>query len=324
MIATSVPRVIVITRATAYDRLLQQDGTLGQARFFLERREVDLDNLLEILGQQERAFQIVQGSIPRDWRRGRIDREELDRFLFEPGDIVVSVGQDGSVPNAAKYLGGQPVIGINSSPDRYPGVLVPHPPDAAGRLLLAAGRGSAKIQSRIMVEARLDDGQRLLALNEIFVGHASHQSARYRLRWGGREERQSSSGMIVATGTGATGRAQSIHQDRGSSIKLPDPTEPALAFFVREAWPSPASGTVMTEGRLDGQERLQVLSEMEFGGVAFGDGIEADRIELPWGQRLEIGLAQMRLNLVLGVQSSGDRLRGQRVAAVQCRQDPGV
>lgn len=32
-----------------------------------------------------------------------------------------------------------------------------------------------------MVKARADDGQRLLALNEVFVGHASHQSARYTL-----------------------------------------------------------------------------------------------------------------------------------------------
>jgi hypothetical protein len=35
-----------------------------------------------------------------------------------------------------------------------------------------------------MVQAELDDGQRLLALNEIFVGHRTHQSARYRLGFG--------------------------------------------------------------------------------------------------------------------------------------------
>ena len=45
-----------------------------------------------------------------------------------------------------------------------------------------------------MVRARLDDGQELLALNEIFVGHRTHQSARYTLALGGRAERQSSSG----------------------------------------------------------------------------------------------------------------------------------
>jgi len=36
-----------------------------------------------------------------------------------------------------------------------------------------------------MIEAEREDGQQLLALNEVFIGHQSHQSARYRLRVGG-------------------------------------------------------------------------------------------------------------------------------------------
>ena len=66
-----------------------------------------------------------------------------------------------------------------------------------------------------MVRAELDDGQQLCALNELFVGHNSHQSARYQLRCDDAEEHQSSSGLIVATGTGATGWAMSIHRQLG-------------------------------------------------------------------------------------------------------------
>ena len=40
-------------------------------------------------------------------------RGDLDRFLFEPDDLVVIVGQDGLVANVSKYLDGQPVVGIN-------------------------------------------------------------------------------------------------------------------------------------------------------------------------------------------------------------------
>jgi len=296
---TNAPRVVIVTRPTDYERLLQQHGTLGQARFFLERRGQTLDAMLSAHSQQAQALNIVEASIPAHWRRGRVSREALDRFLFEPEDLVVAVGQDGLVANVAKYLQGQCVIGINPSPERYPGVLVPHPPDRAGPLLLAAAERAVTIQARIMVEAHLDDGQQLLALNEVFVGHTSHQSARYRLNWDDREERQSSSGLIVSSGTGATGWARSIHQERQSGLRLPDPTEPALAFFVREAWPSLASGTELTEGRIEGQAHLEVISEMDQGGVAFGDGIEADHVELLWGQQLTIGLAQTRLNLVL-------------------------
>ena len=82
----------------------------------------------------------VAAAIPAAWRRGVVERADLPRFLFEPEDIIVVVGQDGLVANVAKYLDGQCVIGINAEPARNPGVLVPHPPEAAGALLAAAGR----------------------------------------------------------------------------------------------------------------------------------------------------------------------------------------
>ena len=43
------------------------------------------------------------------------------------------------------------------------------------------------------------------------------------LRVGERAERQSSSGLIVATGTGATGWAASIHRERHSAFACPRP-----------------------------------------------------------------------------------------------------
>ena len=150
-----------------------------------------------------------------------------------------------------------------------------------------------------MVEAVLDDGLRLLALNEIFIGHRSHQSARYRLLAGGKEERQSSSGVVVTTGTGATGWGRSIALERHSAVAMPAPGEPALAFFVREAWPSVATGATLTEGRLGARATLAIHSEMNEGGVAFGDGIETDHLELGWGRRLELRIAPERLRLVV-------------------------
>jgi hypothetical protein len=202
------------------------------------------------------------------------------------------------VANVAKYLDGQPVIGLNPEPERRMGVLVTHPPQAAADLLADAAAGRAAIQGRTMAQARLDDGQALVALNELFVGHASHQSARYTLTALGHRERQSSSGLIVTTGTGATGWAASIRRERHSHIALPAPADPALAFFVREAWPSPATGTELTEGLLANDAALDVQCELEHGGVVFGDGIEADALALDWGSRVRIGVAPTRLRLV--------------------------
>jgi hypothetical protein len=189
---------------------------------------------------------------------------------------------------------------LNPDPSSYQGVLVSHSPKAAGRLLASAAEGRARIQARTMVEATTDDGQRLLALNEVFIGHSSHQSARYVLRLGERQERHSSSGLLVSTGTGATGWALSVHQQLKSALSLPAVEEPRLAYFVREPWPSVTTGTSMDNGTLEEGEALEVVSEMNEGGTLFGDGLEQDRIALGWGVSARIRVAREQLRLVQG------------------------
>jgi hypothetical protein len=214
---------------------------------------------------------------------------------------VVAIGQDGLVANAAKYLAGQRVIGVDPNPGRNAGVLVPHRPSAAASLLQAAARGRAHVEARTMVSVELDDGQSLLALNELFLGHPRHQSARYRIAIGasGRTERHSSSGVVVTTGTGASGWARSIARERGPGCPaLPAPADPRLAFFVREAWPSPITGTELTAGLIEAGETLEITSELDE-GVIFGDGIEDDRLDFRWGLRARIRVSPRKLALVV-------------------------
>jgi len=287
------PRVVIVTRRTEYAEMLAIHGTRGQAAFFLSTRDRDIAELEERHRLTHRAIETAAAAIPVDWRRGTVERADVSRFLFSPEDIVLVVGQDGLVANVAKYLDGQPVIGIDPEPDRNAGVLVTHAASEVGDLL----RATDHVDQRTMVEARLDDGQHLLALNEIFVGHLSHQTARYDLHTpDGSGEAQASSGVIVATGTGATGWCRSVALERHSGLALPSPSEPRLAWFVREAWPSPATGTTLTEGELMGTELSLTIKSDRL--VAFGDGIEADALTLTWGQTVRIGQATEALRLV--------------------------
>jgi hypothetical protein len=297
---TLAPRVVVVHRRTELDELLDRHGTRGQAEFFLRNRGRTLDSAQGEHDQITEALRTVSATIPEGWRRGGVERGDLHRFMFDDGDIVIVVGQDGLVANVAKYVHDQPVIGIDPQPGINPGVLVRHRPEAAASLMVAASRGQARLEQRTMVQARLDDGQRLIALNEIFLGHASHQSARYRLTPPDARspERQSSSGIIVATGTGATGWCASIAAERGSQAQPPTPTDPTLAWFVREAWPSAATGTSRTAGVLAQEEELRVVAEAE-NLVVFGDGLEADRLLTTWGQEVSIGVAEGCLQLVV-------------------------
>ncbi len=293
------PRAVVVTRPTEYESLLARHATHGQARFFLETRGQSIDEVQQRHQRFERALASVQRAIPVRWRRTRVDRGELDRFLFEPEDLVIALGQDGLVANIAKYLRGQPVLGINPDPQRYDGVLVKHPPEETPDLIAMAAEHRLDCREiRTMVEARLDDGQRLLALNEVYLGHRTHQSSRYLIALAGRQERQSSSGIVIATGTGSTGWARSIRRERATDLALPAPSDRELAFFVREAFPSIATGTTLTEGLIPAGAHLSITSEMNEDGVLFGDGIEEDRIAFPYGMRAEVAKSEVCLNLV--------------------------
>lgn len=292
------PRAVIVRRPTELELIIAQHGTRAQAAFYLERQGLRIADVEERHRLVVAALDAVRAQISRSWRNIVLMRTDLNRFVFEERDIVVAVGQDGLVANVAKYLDGQYVIGINPDRASYEGVLVPYEPAAAGDMLADCVADRVLTESRSMVEATLDDGQHLTALNEIFLGHHSHQSARYRLALGSAEERQSSSGLIVATGTGATGWARSINLERGEVLDLPAPEESALAFFVREAFPGSGFATHMTYGRLGAGETLRITSEMSAGGVLFGDGIEEDRVEFLWGSIVAIGLSAKRLRLV--------------------------
>lgn len=295
---TLAPRVVVVQRRSELETLVAWHGTKQQAAFFLEERGGTLDELEARHAALNSALHHVSAAIPADWRRAVVERAELSRFVFSPEDIIVVVGQDGLVANVAKYLHGQPVVGINPEPERNPGVLVPHAPSEIQRLFAGVlGEDARPVERRSMVEATLDNGVSLSALNEIFVGHRSHQSARYMLEApDAMRERHSSSGVIVGTGTGATGWTQSIWRERRSALILPEPTDLQLCWFVREAWPSPATGTDLTEGLIDGDQALGITAETDL--VVFGDGIESDALGLAVGQIVRLSISSRALHLV--------------------------
>lgn len=291
------PRIVLVSRATEYERLLEVHATRGQIEFFLRMRGETLERVDERHHAQLDAMAEVRQSIPGEWRLAEIRRSGIERFLFGPEDIVVAVGQDGLIANLAKYVDSQPVLGVNPEPDVNEGVLAPLAAAQAGEMLRDVAEGAATVEARTMVEARLDDGQSLTALNEIFVGHASHQSARYELQIGGVSEYQSSSGAIIATGTGSTGWARSIMLATGRGRPI-EPTARSAMLFTREAWPSKATGADLVHAEIGETETIRFTSRMNGGGVVFADGIEADRLKFDWGRGLDVGLSRRVLNLV--------------------------
>lgn len=288
--STLPPRAVVVTRPSELDQMLARHATRGQVDFFLRTRNRSLEQLDQTHDLLDNAVRTVVASIPTNWRRANVSRDDLPTFAFAPEDIIVVVGQDGLVANVAKYLTGQPVFGVNPDPATNAGVLVPLTPPEAASLI----DGHPTFRQLTMARATTDDGQDLLALNEIYFGHASHQSARYSLSSGGSTVRQSSSGLIAATGTGATGWAASISRERHSRMTLPGPEDRNLVWFAREPWPGPGLDADTNEGLISDELVVTCTSDQL---VLFADGLESDRIAVTWGQDVRITCADQRLML---------------------------
>jgi hypothetical protein len=215
------------------------------------------------------------------------------------------------VSNTAKYLDGQAVVGVNPDPKRIDGVLLPFKPKTAVKGVVAVLEGRAKCSEVTMAEVALNDGQRLLAFNDFYLGQRTHVSSRYSLTWHGRTERQSSSGVLVSTGAGSTGWFSST-QNMAAAVSglllgesAPEMTalrlawdDPRLAFVVREPFRSKWSGVRVTAGLVEEGEELRLESHMPEGGVIFSDGVEADALAFNAGSAATVRAADRRARLV--------------------------
>jgi len=293
-------RYILVTRKTRMEELVERFNTWPQAKFYLEHNQVDAGDYLAEHDTYLRCLHEAEHFLKERGVFQRIERKYLPNYLFGPADIVVVIGQDGLVANTLKYLNGQPVIGINPDPDRWDGKLLSFNIEDLQGAVTQTESGRASYQHITLAEASSNDGQRLLAVNDIFVGPRSHTSARYGLSYGGMREVQSSSGIIVSTGFGSTGWFQSIlagamgvtgnrshHLQNGFRWD-----EKRLQFTVREPFPSKTTGTSLVFGEVTSEKSLVLESFMPDNGVVFSDGIEQDYIPFNSGCVLTIAIAE--------------------------------
>lgn len=297
-------KVVIVTRETALDGLLERFQVRGQAKFYLERAGQDYDVVETEHEQYGEAVLAVRRQVPKKLKVQVIDRSFLPQFLFAPTDIVVTVGQDGLVANVAKYLEGQPIVAVNPDPKHIDGILLPVAVEQVSQVVQAVIRGRATYKMMTMAQAQLNDGQTLRAVNDVFIGAQNHVSARYRLQAGGRLEEQSSSGIIVSTGVGSTGWLQSIYAEAAGVVtacggswpdlphdgRLPWDTN-RLVYAVREPFPSKTTGTSLVFGEVTQANPLVVTSLMSEGGVIFSDGIQRDYLPFNRGAMVTVGIA---------------------------------
>lgn len=305
-------KIILITQRTRLEDLIRRYNTYGQAEYIISHNGGDFaDYRLE----HDTYKCAVQTSIAALQTFGRVqvlDRDFVPNYLFGKQDIVVAVGRDGLVANVLKYLlDGQLLIGVNPDPKRWDGQLLPFFPEDLSKILPEVIRRSRNVQSITLAQATVNDGQVLRAVNDLFIGRQTHASARYEICQGNAREPQSSSGIIVSTGLGATGWLKSIMAGVAGIARVfgvSDPIGPAhsfdrsaseLYYTVREPYPSTSTGADMVFGRITARSPLKIISTMTENGVIFSDGMEQDYIAFNSGSVVTIGIAEQKGYLVI-------------------------
>ena len=308
---SSENKVVLVVRKTRLDDLIARFNTEDQARFYIEHLGADFSDYTAEDRIYKSAVREAGKIISRHGRLQILDRSFVPNFIFGPHDTVIALGQDGLVANVLKYLQGQVLIGVNPDPKRWEGVLLPFGVADLGLILPEVFAGKRPIREVTMAIARLNNGQSLMGVNDLFIGPRTHTSARYEIRVEGHSENQSSSGIIVSTGLGSTGWLRSVlagAQGIVSAIRGADTAMDSqggypwdaefLSFSVREPWPSKNSSAGITFGKITRRSPLVLVSQMPENGVIFSDGIEADFLQFNSGTEATIQAAEGKGHLV--------------------------
>ena len=295
---------IIIKNKTRLESLTERFNTKAQAQFYIESSGGNFQEYIDEHEQFCRSFLEIQTGLSKVIKNKVVEREFVPSYIFSDNNLIVVVGQDGLVANVAKYSRHIPIIAINPDAKRYDGVLLPFTVKNFMKGVYSVVNENFSSKRMRFAEAVLNDGQKLLAVNDLFIGISSHASARYRIMLNGKEETHSSSGIIVSTKTGSTGWLSSIF-NMVSGISgitnpgYPEMNEDDLYFAVREPFKSIRTQTGICGGMLKKGSTLVIESLMPNNGFIFSDGIEQDFLQFNSGATAEIKLSEEEAVLVI-------------------------
>jgi len=304
----SVEYAIIIKNKTRLESLIERFNTKAQAKFYIENLGGDFSDYELEDSNFHRSLNSLQTQLSKIIKHKTIDRDYLPSYIFSQNNIIIVIGQDGLVANTAKYANNVPIVAVNPDKNRFDGILLPF--DVSNFLIgvITVIENKANSKTLRFAEAKLNDNQRLLGFNDLFIGASSHISARYKISYKNKTEEQSSSGLIISTSAGSTGWLSSIFNmaygvtnmfEKDLKPKKPKLKENQLLFAVREPFKSIRTQIGITAGVIHNSNKLTIESLMPSKGIIFSDGIEKDFLNFNSGAIAEIGIADEKANLIM-------------------------
>jgi NAD+ kinase len=198
--------------------------------------------------------------------------------VIEGYDLVLTVGGDGTFLRTAQRVRMVPMLGVNSSVSssvgRYCGAHTGNIEEVLDNILARRILPTRFFRLGIEINSVAMDPP---VLNEVLYTHrVPAGTSRYVLDTNGVRERHKSSGVWIATPSGATGAIQSAG---GSPMDL---SQPCLQYLVREPYLAPGASNVLTNGIV--HDPLRIENQMRDAAL-FVDGPRIVH-ELAWGDEI--------------------------------------
>lgn len=266
------PRILVVYKKSAYQTNVRERKN---PRFLelLARKDPSVARLVEAHDDHQATLEEAHEALAKLGVRATF-RFRGDEGLVEDFDLVVTVGGDGTLLWAARWVGaGTPVVAINSAPLDSVGHFCAGKKGHVRTTLARALAGELHRTELTRMQVRLD-GEVITrrVLNDVLFAHPSPAATtRYLLchepkgRAGARSEEQKSSGVWIGPAAGSTAAQRSA----GGKV-LPIASR-KLQYVVREPYHPGGRRIAMVRGLVGERDQLRIVSKIREGRL-FIDG----------------------------------------------------
>lgn len=284
------PRVLVVYKKSTYQRYAGSEQ--GRLQELIENRDVSVAGLLHEHEVHQETLRRAKKAL-RELGARAILRYRPEPMPEEPWDLIVTLGGDGTLLWASHLAGAEtPMLAINSAPDTSVGYFCAGDGHDVDEVLAAALAGRLKTDR--LCRMRVDLDHQVVStrvLNDALYCHQSPAAtSRYVLEYGGKQERQMSSGVWVGPAAGSTAAIRSA----GGKV-LPIGSQ-KIQFAVREPYRGVATKYHLVKGLVGPGDDLKITSRMTKGRI-FLDGTQKVH-SVAIGQQIRLTLSEEPLTLL--------------------------
>ena len=265
------PRVLVVYKKSAYQTNVRERKN---ARFveLLARKDASVARLVEAHDDHQATLEEAHTALDAIGARASF-RFRGDEGLVEDVDLVVTIGGDGTLLWAARWVGtGTPVVAINSAPRDSVGHFCAGKKGRVRETIASALSGELRKTELARMKVELDGEivTRRVLNDMLFAHHSPAATTRYLLtleprRGKGRTEEQKSSGVWIGPAAGSTAAQLSA----GGRV-LPVASK-KLQFVVREPYKPGGRRCRIPHGLVEDGGQLRIVSKIREGRL-FIDG----------------------------------------------------